>query len=323
MAEHVLITGISGFIGGHLATEMHAHGYEVSGIDRAALPSQLEPRVGYFARADILEPGRFEAAVDDCRPDRVVHLAAHVGRLRGEDDVRVTAESNATMTTVVAYACGLAGIPLLYTSTSEIYGDHGEEICLEDTPWRLPRNLYGLSKRWGEEACRLYAPDGLQIIRPSMPYGPGAPPGRGRRAMDNFIWHAQHGRPITVHQGAERSWCWIGDVVEGVRLIIESDETGIWNVGRDDDPLPMEELARRILDLVGGDPQQIELAPAPADQTVVKRLCTDRLRALGWRPTTELEDGLVRMIEWISRFDADGNYVADGAVELSPRRSPA
>jgi nucleoside-diphosphate-sugar epimerase len=320
MPERILITGISGFIGGHLAAGLHAHGYVVTGVDRRPLPPSLGRIVNQFSLADLRAPGAFQAMLDGCRPDRVIHLAAQVGRVLGEDDLQLTAQTNATMTTLVAYGCGLAGIPLMYTSTSEIYGDHGDDICFEDSPWRLPHNLYGLSKRWGEEAAALYAPDGLQIIRPSMPYGPGAPPGRGRRAMDNFIWHALHGRSIPVHRGAERSWCWIGDVVEGVRLILESGETGAWNVGRDDDRLSMDRLARMILDLVGGDPAQIEPVTPPDNQTVVKRLSTDRLRSLGWEPKTELPEGLVRMIDWIAHFDADGNFVADGHVSPEPAR---
>jgi nucleoside-diphosphate-sugar epimerase len=318
MAEHVLITGISGFIGGHLAAGLHAHGYKVSGVDRCPMSPQLTRIVSRFTLADLRAPGGFQATLDACRPDRVIHLAAQVGRVLGEDDLQLTAETNATMTTLVAYACGLAGIPLMYASTSEIYGDHGDELCSEDSPWRLPHNLYGLSKRWGEEAAALYAPEGLQIIRPSMPYGPGAPPGRGRRAMDNFIWHALYGRPIPVHRGAERSWCWIGDVVEGVRLITESGETGAWNVGRDDQRLSMERLARMIVDLVGGDPGQIELITPPENQTVVKRLSTDRLRSLGWQPRIELRDGLRRMIDWIACFDADGNYSDGRPHHLAP-----
>ena len=45
-----------------------------------------------------------------------------------------------------------------------------------------------------------------------MPYGPGCPPGRGRRAMDNMMWQAIYDMPIVTHIGSERSWCWIGDL---------------------------------------------------------------------------------------------------------------
>jgi nucleoside-diphosphate-sugar epimerase len=254
------------------------------------------------------------------------------------------------MTTVVAQACGHAGVRLCYASTSEVYGDHGDTLVDEDTPWRLPQGMYGLSKRWGEEACRLYAPDGLVIVRLSMPYGPGAPPGRGRRALDTLLWQAHHRMPMVVHRGGERSWCWVGDTVRGIRLALEAsvmptsvfatmeplseaDEAALkmklrflpshlmvlpagsemtvtqwdtFNIGRDDDPRSMLEIARMACKLAGAPEDLIELVDPPAGQTAVKRLSTARLRALGWEPTVELEDGMARVYDYVSQYDADG-----------------
>ena len=48
------------------------------------------------------------------------------------------------------------------------------------TVLKIPYNLYGLTKRWGEEACQLYCPQGLKVLRLSMPFGPGLLPGKGR-----------------------------------------------------------------------------------------------------------------------------------------------
>ena len=160
----------------------------------------------------------------------------------------------------------------------------------------LPHNLYGLSKRWGEEACELYT-DRPFVFRFSMPYGPGAPPGRGRRALDTMLWQAFHGLPIVVHAGAERSWCWIDDLIAGVVRVIEHGDGGAWNVGRDDDPVPMLDLARKCCALTGQDPDElITVVPAPSAQTVVKRLSTAKLRSLGWEPSVGLDEGLERML---------------------------
>ena len=288
----ILVTGHRGFIGSHLVRELKTHGHEVVGHDRA--------------EGDLSQPGVLTGQLGNWNPDRVVHLAAQVGRLFGEDDLIHTVRSNATMTALVAHACGERRIPVLYASTSEVYGDHGSSICDENTPCLTPGNLYGITKYMGEEALRLYAPGGLRICRLSMPYGPGAPPGRGRRALDNFLWQAYHRQPITVHRGAERSWCWVGDTVRGLRLILEHGEHQVYNVGRDDAPISMLSLAERACDLTGADRLLIRLVPAPQHQTVVKRLSTDRLRALGWKPTVELADGLPRVLEWVKRFDKDG-----------------
>lgn len=292
----ILVTGHRGFIGQHLVRELRTAGHEVVGHDRED--------------GDLTFPRVFRRRLDAESPDRVVHLAAQVGRLFGEKDLRHTFDSNALMTGFIAKACGERGIPVAYSSTSEVYGDQGNAICYEDGPTVLPHNLYGLTKSWGEDVLRLYAPDGLRILRLSMPYGPGAPPGQGRRAMDNFIWAAQHGQPITVHRGAERSWCHVSDTVRGIRLAIEQGQDEVYNVGRDDRPISMLSLAVAVCELVGAPTSLIVEIDPPSAQTVVKRLSTKRLRALGWEPEYELAEGLVEMIGWISTFDAEGRLVA-------------
>lgn len=292
----ILVTGSEGFIGQHLVHEFETAGHRVVGIDRC--------------NGDLTVPGVFAHYLKVTNPDRVVHLAAQVGRLFGEQNLRHTIDSNATMTTFVADACGWAEVPVLYTSTSEVYGDQDLLVCREDGPLTLPHNLYGLSKRWGEEVLRLYAPEGLRIARLSMPYGPGAPPGQGRRAMDNFLWLAHHRQVLTVHRGAERSWCHVSDTVRGLRLILESGTEEVYNVGRDDRPLPMLKLAEMACVLTGATYDLIEEVDAPGRQTVVKRLNTDRLRRLGWEPQVELGQGLPELYEWIKRFDAEGRQAA-------------
>lgn len=275
----VLLTGAAGFIGKHLETELRRNSHRVINWDRE--------------EGDLREPGLIDQVLDNYRPDVVVHLAARVGRVFGEDDAIGTVMDNAGMTTLVARACGERGIRLAYASTSEVYGDLGEEMAVEGGRMDLPHNLYGLTKRWGEEAAELYAPDGLVVFRLSMPYGPGLPAGRGRAAIINFLDQAARGVPIPVHKGAERSWCWVGDTVRGMRLILESGQSGAWNVGRDDDARPMLEVARLACETVGAPTSLIKEVPAPGMQTVVKRLSTEKLRGLGWQPEVELPRGLL------------------------------
>ena len=161
----ILITGAAGFIGQHLTRELETD-HDVFMVDR-------------HHGVDLHRRGAIELALGMCKPNVVVHLAAKVGRLFGEDDVTETIRDNTGMTATVALRAH--GIRLVYASTSEVYGDQNNMVCYEDGPLSLPHNAYGLSKRWGEEACRLYAPDGLTVWRISMPYRLGHPPGRGGR----------------------------------------------------------------------------------------------------------------------------------------------
>ena len=236
-------------------------------------------------------------------PDVVIHLAAQVGIYFNECDQVHAINSNAIMTLRVAKACTKHGARLIHTSTSEVYGDHGDEMIDEDAPLiGKPTGIYAISKRWSEDAAREYAPDGLVIIRPSMPYGPGAPPGKGRRAMDNMLWQAYHKKAIWVHRGAVRSWCWIGDVCKGYEIILKTGAEGAFNVGRDDDERSMLWLAQESCRLAGVSDRLIQEVDPPAKKTMVKRLSTKRLRSLGWFPQVEIETGMMEVFEWVKQF---------------------
>lgn len=300
----IVVTGSGGFIGSHLVRELRNVGHIVTGMD-------IKDGPGHNAS----DPRNLERVFGEADPDVVVHLAAQVGRLFGEDDVMQTVRDNAGMTAVVSQMATHYGARMVYASTSEVYGDNGEAMCFEiDGPWSLPHNLYGLSKLWGEEVCKLYAPDRFTALRFSMPFGPGLPAGRGRAAIINLLWQARHGMPMTVHKGAERSWCWIGDTVRGARLAIESG-SGPYNVGRSDNAVSMEHVARIACELTGADQSLIELVDAPARQTVVKRLSMQRIWDLGWKPEVELEEGMRRVLEeWVNYLDGDGNYVEEAAA---------
>lgn len=298
----ILVTGSAGFIGRHLVEELTVAGHEVGGIDLNDAPLTTQ--------ADLLGPNICEMLIPYFEPEVVVHLAAQVGRQFNEDEPVKAIESNAAMTALVAKATVEANARLVYTSTSEIYGDHSGELCEEDTLPGEVRGLYSLSKRWGEEVSKLYAPSRLQIVRPSMPYGPGAPPGRGRRALDNMLWQAHHRMPIPVHVGAARSWCWIGDAMRGFRLVIEKGEQpGAYNLGRADAEVTMLHVAELACKLAGAPGDLIDLAEAPPAQTVVKRLSTARLESLGWKPDVELEQGMAIVYDWICNYDNEGRWV--------------
>lgn len=322
----ILVTGAAGFIGRHLVEELHQNGHVVATTD-------IQPGAG--DQRDLTSSDECFRLMGEYDPDVVVHLAAQVGRVFGEDDLAHTINANAVATANLARAVGETGKRMTYVSTSEVYGDRGEYTCYEGDQLRLPHNLYGLSKYWGEQACELYAPEGLQIIRLSMPYGTGVVPGRGRAALNNVLWQAVTGQRIPIHRGAERSWCWVGDTVAGICLVIERGEQrtgetvevtghaaglmplpvdmpgdGIYNIGRDDDPVPMLELARMACDLVGVRSHDlIELVDAPNNQTVVKRLSTDKLRGLGWTPRVELAEGMKRVLEHVKQYDRDANLI--------------
>lgn len=296
-----ILTGGAGFIGSHLAFELERHGHEVVVLD-------LQISRFHDLRFSEIVSTHFSEHAD---ADVCVHLAAKVGRLFGEDDPMETVTDNVGMTALVAQACGAHDIRLAYASTSEVYGDNGDAECDEhDGPFTLPHNLYGISKFFGEDVCRHYAPDGLTILRFSMPYGPGLPAGRGRAAIINVLHQALHGRIIPIHKGAERSWCYVTDTVRAARLALMQSNGGIFNVGRDDAAISMAHVALLACELTGAETSLIDMIPAPENQTVVKRLSTDRIRMLGWEPEVDLVEGMQKTLEWVRTLDEEGAIAA-------------
>jgi nucleoside-diphosphate-sugar epimerase len=305
----VLVTGASGFIGKHLMYSFRKDQVSSYGIDLQFL--------------DLTDPDSepfISKLIRDRSIDTVVHLAAVVGRVFGEDDVSHTIAANTIATAHVARATAEAGARLVYISTSEVYGDQDVNYVREHTRPVIPHNLYGLTKRWGEEVSVLYAPEGLQVIRLSMPYGPGLPAGRGRAAIINMLWQAYTGRPIPVHRGAMRSWCWIGDTIRGIRAVIDKgdrirepfeylDSCGIYNVGSDTQEVSMQYVAEYACRLTGADPSLIYRVDAPSNQTVVKRLSMKKLKDLGWSEQVSLELGMEMTLDFIKR-----NHESTGGI---------
>jgi nucleoside-diphosphate-sugar epimerase len=301
-----VVTGHRGFIGRWLVRELADAGHEVRGADRST--GQLE------------RPELFDGLLADTAPHAVVHLAARVGGGRAAEAPARTIRDNAELTALIARSCAAAGTRLVYGSSCEVYGDLGGERCLESGPTGMPLNLYGLSKRWGEEAAQLLAPNGLTIARISMPYGPGAAPGARAPAVTNILDRALRRERITVHRGARRSWCWIGDCVIGMRVLLEGNHTGVFNVGRDDDLEPLRATAERACDLAGAPRTLIEETVPPPGRTLVKVVPSDRLRALGWRPETGIHRGMTRTLDWISAQHRQQQGTAPPVREEAPPR---
>lgn len=265
---NVLVTGASGFIGRALTAEFVLADHHVAAVDRGD--------------GDLRRVGVAAELLDRHSPEVVVHLAARVGRENCDLDHGDVIATNAGATLNMAQACADAGVRLVYVSSSE-------------AEWN--GNLYGLTKRWGEEVAQLYDPD-AQILRLFMPYGPGHPPGQGRAALTNFLWDAMNGRPLTVHRDTARPWTWIGDTVAGMRMVIEDGSPGFWNVGRSDNVVSTCEVARQAILLTNSASRIVEV-DAPGNVLPRKQPDTARLLGLGWRPTVDLADGMARTLRWL------------------------
>lgn len=297
----ILITGALGVIGRRLTEHLRAHGHDVKATDLAI---RTEPD---YVRADVTRYEEMSEVFRRWPIDTVFHLAGEVGRENGEQFPRRGVDINVSGTLNLIQLCIEHDARLFFASTSEIYGDHGSALVTEeletDTVLR-PTNCYGLSKLQAEQYLRHFAgSQGLKAasMRFFMCYGPGERPDPYRSAMTNFIDRIRHDQPITVHHGTSRSWCFIDDIVEGCRLLMDRWDGSPYegfNLGRSD-PRPMTEVAELICRLLDRPTSLIRLADPGPLVTPVKNASFEKAsRMLGFEAEVPLEEGIRRTIAW-------------------------
>jgi nucleoside-diphosphate-sugar epimerase len=279
----VLVTGASGFVGRALVEELrHAEAaYEVHPLARTD--------------GDLADEGVAHAAVAELAPDVIVHSAARIGVVRCEEATEAAVRSNVLATALVARAAAAHGARLAYVSTSDVYGS---AATADEETRTAPESLYALTKLWGEQAAALYAPHGLTILRLANPYGPGVDAGEAKGAVPTMLRQADAGEQIPVFRGEARSFCWIGDVVRAIRLVLESGEQGAFNIGWDGEAVALVDVARVACELTGASQELIEEVEPPAGR-VMTRIATERIRALGWRADVSLDEGMRMLLEQI------------------------
>lgn len=312
----VAVTGAAGYVGAWLLSALLDAGHEVHGQD---IREENELDWASFWVFDLSSEQTCKQWLESVQPDVVIHLAALYGRVWGEVDKAKTAWANAGLTAVIARVTAQCGARLMYVSSSEVYGESANAGAVH--PWSplYPLNMYGLTKKWGEEAACLYAPDGLVIARLNMPYGPSLnPPPRGSQdltsgrpgiagynVLHSMTWQAAHGMDLVVHQGTTRCFTWIADTVRGLVTIMESGKWGTWNVNRNDVHVPASELAKLVVAVTESSSAILTQQP-PEQITMSKSLDNTDLLKLGWQPTMDLEDGIKVTWQYFRRFDRNG-----------------
>lgn len=305
----MLVTGGAGLVGSHLCASLVNQGHEVIAIDnfitgRARNIASIAGHPNFsLIEVDVV------SGVDVSTIDQIYHLASPaspVGYLANPIETHLV---NSVGTKQMLDLARQEGACLLYTSTSEIYGDplvHPQsEAYFGNVNPIGPRSCYDESKRFGEsitmEYVRQYELD-ARIVRLFNIYGPHNDPDDGR-VVPAFIKHALTGKPLTIYgDGSQtRSLCYIDDLIDGLQRAMNCPRTSgrVINLGNPDERTVLE-LASRIIDLCDSDSEILYKTARPDDPV---RRCPDISLAqeiLGWEPSTSLDSGLRRTIEYFA-----------------------
>ncbi len=298
----VAITGGAGFLGSHLCDRFLERGDEVLALDNLSTGSvrnieHLFGRPGFtFVQQDVSQfvwvPGPVDA---------VLHFASPASPV---DYLELPIQTLKVGSLGTHNTLGLAkakGARYLLASTSEVYGDP-EVHPQPESYWGHvnpigPRGVYDEAKRFGEAMTMAYhRAHGLdvRIARIFNVYGPRMRPQDGR-VVSNLLVQAIKGEPLTIYgTGSQsRSFCYVDDEIDGFLALLDADTTGPLNIGNPGE-FTVLELAQLVLEVTGST-SEIVFEDLPVDDPRQRQPDLTRTRAeLGWEPTIDLREGLVR-----------------------------
>jgi dTDP-glucose 4,6-dehydratase len=312
----ILITGAAGFLGSHLCDRLIAEGHQVIGMDNfiTGSPDNIAHLAGNenfsFYKHDVSNyiyiPGKVDA---------VLHFASPAS----PNPKSPVGYFNLPIQTMKAGALGThntLGIAkannarYLLASTSEIYGDPLVHPQKEDYPGNVDptgeRAVYDEAKRFAESLTmayhRMHKVD-TRIVRIFNTYGPRMDLEDGR-ALPNFLKQALLGQPLTVYgDGSQtRSFCYVDDLIDGILLLLNSDEHLPVNIGNPHE-MSILQFAEAINEITGNE-AGVTYMPDDRSARDPQRRQPDITRArtiLGWEPRYSLEEGIKQTVSYFKQ----------------------
>ena len=327
----VLVTGVAGFIGSHVARSLLAAGVPVAGVDdfdpfydRSSKRRNIEAAeaAAGVARssgratsltvleADIRDQAAMRAFMQRHRPRLVVHAAALAGvRPSIADPARYTSVNVGGLVSVLEAARAADCRAILFASSSSVYGNHPDVPFAEEHDVSRPISPYAATKRAGKLLCHTYSHlFGLAIatLRFFTVYGPAQRPDL---AIASFMRRIAASEPVTMFGDgtSSRDYTYVADIVAGVLAAgrrVQAEAAGgrpfcrTYNLGGSS-PIPLAEMIDAIAETVGR-PAVIQRHPMqPGD---VERTWADLTRSreeLGFEPSTDFRTGLAAQWRWM------------------------
>ena len=299
--SNILVTGSNGFVGSNLVPELRKRGHAVWGSDL------MHKNGEQYMRADVTKYTQLEKLINQCQFDFVYHLAAEYGRWNCEDY-----DENSIITNIIGTRNMLKlqqkyGFKMIFFSSAEVYGDY-HDIMTEDVMDTMPikqMNEYAVDK-WHNELTILSFADmhGNEVVRvrPGCMYGIYEYYHPYRGVIPVFLYKALMNEPYTVYMGHTRIHDYIVDSCRTYANIVENFKAGeVYNVGgKPEWNHTIKELSDTVLEIVGRDDSKVIYKPEEPYTTIHKALDSSKaIRDLGHNPSTPLEEGLVKTVEWM------------------------
>lgn len=218
--KRLLITGIAGFLGQHLARVAHVAGYEVVGVVRS---ERSTPNMVAFARADLAVPGAAQDAIEHLTPSAVIHCAANARTAECERSPETAHRDNVKATQLLAQACG--DIPLVVCSTDLVFDGERPGGMYAEADATGPLNSYARSKVAME---RVLAEMGSHAIIARLPllFGPPAAEGAPGCFLSAWAEHLRGGEELVLFTDEWRTPLSARDAARGLLACLERGRPG-------------------------------------------------------------------------------------------------
>ena len=306
----ILITGGSGFLGSHLSEKLVDQGHDVICLDNffTGHRRNIQHLLNYpnfeLVRHDVTFPYYVEV-------DRIYNLACPASPVHYQANPVQTTKTSVHGAINMLGLAKRTGARILQASTSEVYGDPEVHPQTEDYWGRVNpigiRACYDEGKRCAETLFFDYHRQNnveIRVARIFNTYGPKMQPTDGR-VVSNFIVQALHGEDITIYgDGSQtRSFCFVDDLIDGLIGFMELAENfpGPINMGNPTE-FTILQLAENVIRLTKSK-SKVVFKALPQDDPMQRKPNIDLAQSkFGWEPKIQLEEGLIRTIEYFSKL---------------------
>lgn len=325
----VLITGGAGFIGSATAKKLMDRGDQAVLIDnfndyydpqlkhdririllkgckrKPARNATYSVAGGYVLyTGDIRDTKFLEKVFKKEKPDKVIHLAAMAGVRSSLDDPALYVDVNILgMTSLLDMSVKYGVKNFVYASSSSVYGSNKKVPFSETDSVDAPVSIYAATKKADELIAHVYShiyrlpTTGLRYF---TVYGPWTRPDM---ALFLFAKNIFAGKPIQVnnHGKMSRNFTYIDDIVSGTLVALDTVQPyAVMNIGGDRENTLLEfigEIEKSI-----GKKAKMKMMPLPPGDVISTVADIRKLRRLGWKPTTRIEEGVRNFVEWYKGY---------------------